>query len=654
MDSPYIIFIEILNRTVRFFKWKKIMSDGSEYLKSLLIVKSKPENLSRVESFLTNRGWIILNAFDIKNVLDVLMSKKPQMMMIPVDHPNSKIGALPKVLGNSFPVWVFYYLENPSSKNFNLLRQIKSEFTLSPPVTGPAIQRMAFKYSRKMKAENSAHGREMKVMSSEGDSQAHIVGQPQMGESQLKELLMIAEGEDGSLKNQGSFENSEVPSSSYSVGLIKGESAQDWGQSGSGKDINSNQDSLLKSSQFDSQSIDNYQNSMLSENPQCSLNKDISNESNKDLSTNLNRDSSGYSSMETNSGANGDSIINSSKESRLASDSNSSLDSSLSSHRTSDFDNQVGSRLNAGEMDPSHRSNKGSMAGNTFGKENNKNDESVRSKESNHSKNSHVAKDLHSKSGDRESKSSQLYQNKITVSDHSDEDTPPKTILEAGAKEALLGAAKVSQEKKESVEATSNVACIVISSSRFSGYLITAMGKDKVIDSQFLSKVQDRLFRFLKDNGEDLSERENMNIKLKQVEFEPWAMEQAQFLRKSIHNGNDVAMAFFPKENVVQQYGESVSDDMTSVKIDDIKDDIEVECSLYIYMPANNKYILYTPRGGKLYRDQKNRLKGKGVGELHLLKTEKTQFEKFKAQNYLNDKIDEFDLNKKNKLKKAN
>ena len=60
----------------------------------------------------------------------------------------------------------------------------------------------------------------------------------------------------------------------------------------------------------------------------------------------------------------------------------------------------------------------------------------------------------------------------------------------------------------------------------------------------------------------------------------------------------------------------------------------------YRWSWINKKYILYTPKGGKFYGNQKDRLVEKGVQEVHMLKSEVNDLSKYKAQNYLNNLID--------------
>lgn len=217
------------------------------------------------------------------------------------------------------------------------------------------------------------------------------------------------------------------------------------------------------------------------------------------------------------------------------------------------------------------------------------------------------------------------------------------SILIEGSKQALEGTIKVSEnENVKAVEVATNVSCIIVQSEKFNGYLVVAMGKNRKIEYSFMKVLKRHLFKFLKDNGEKLTDEEQLQLKLEPVEFQDWAVEHAEFLRKSIHNGNEVAMAFFPCTEIQIPLEKSEDRDMFSVDLKNLRGDLKMEFDIYIHMPINNKYVLFTPKGGVLYSRQKERLLKKGIQKMHLHKTSIQDVKKYTAQNYLNDKIQEF------------
>ncbi|HRO68354.1 MAG TPA: hypothetical protein PL182_12365, partial [Pseudobdellovibrionaceae bacterium] len=210
------------------------------------------------------------------------------------------------------------------------------------------------------------------------------------------------------------------------------------------------------------------------------------------------------------------------------------------------------------------------------------------------------------------------------------------------------------QSKSESpvqkIQDSSNVACLIVESPRFSGYLVAALGKNRKIDERFIETIRERLFKFLKDNGESVADEGTMNLRIKRVDFEDWAVECAEFLRKSVHNGEEIAMAFFPFSEAKTKVVDSASVEMGAVDVREISPDVTLEFNLYIYLPTNKKYVLYTPRGAKFYGSQKERLMEMGVSHVHVKRTEVQDVDKYRAQNYLNSKIDEFQSRKKERL----
>src|SRR4051812_15031359 len=66
---------------------------------SLLIIKSNVKGLTAAESYLLARGWELYSCVDLKQALTMLIQKKPQYVMISVEHPHKKVRLLPNILG---------------------------------------------------------------------------------------------------------------------------------------------------------------------------------------------------------------------------------------------------------------------------------------------------------------------------------------------------------------------------------------------------------------------------------------------------------------------------------------------------------------------------------------------------------------------------
>ncbi len=189
----------------------------------------------------------------------------------------------------------------------------------------------------------------------------------------------------------------------------------------------------------------------------------------------------------------------------------------------------------------------------------------------------------------------------------------------------------------------SNVSCFTVQSPKISGYLVAAMGNNEKISLSFIELVRQRLFQYLIKNGELVEDNSSlMDLQLEPVDFQDWAISEGEFLRKSIHENNEVALAFFPSSNTKISWEPSPNEDMIQVTLDNIKEDAPLDFDLYVYLPSNNKFILYTPEGGSLFANQKSRLQERGITHLHLKKESSEKLTPYKARVTLSEEIERY------------
>lgn len=222
------------------------------------------------------------------------------------------------------------------------------------------------------------------------------------------------------------------------------------------------------------------------------------------------------------------------------------------------------------------------------------------------------------------------------------------TLIARATQTSLIGNVEILDGNIiDNVSMTVHPTCIFIDSKRFSGYLVAVLGNDEAIEESFIKNIQKALFKFLKDNDEPVTETDISRLHIKQVEFEPWALEYADFLKTAAHLGRELALAFFSTKPLIPYLDKSKHSDMIKIQLQDLKGDCKVEFNLYIYLEINNKFVLYTPNGGFFYQKQIDRLKKQGITHLHLQKESVPALAKYKAQNYLNSLIDSYEEKKK-------
>jgi hypothetical protein len=536
---------------------------------SIFILKSHPQALQQAESFLRNRKWIVGSSIKLKEALAYIIQKQPQYVFLSVDHSHKKLRILPGLLAQAFPCKVIAFAEKGGSLSLSAMTEMKLEYNLYPPVSGPAIQRLILKIRKddEMRAKGlSADGKPLaETQEAAGSNIITFKGESQnSGEfafdarSALSQLLasesgdvagVIGGAQSGSMNGIAGAATQATPAPTSHDGTAAGptnnESFSEWAermgrqaaeqaQSGTAPAEAKKAPASTASDDLFPSSVDDDDDSPTAKNSQRQSGK-------------------GLPLMESEYFPRG---------------------------------KKTGYRI---EEDPRYKKN-----------------------------------------GDNES------------------------IIVRGTQQAMEETVNVEGLPPHEISIATNVACILIRGTRFSGYLVCAMGENRKVDQDLVSAIQKRLMAYLKSNGEEIQEDEVLDMKIQEVDFQDWALEQADFLRKSVHNGDEIAMAFFPAGNLETKLEESASRKMLQMKLNELKDDVPVAFDLYIYMPENNKYLLYTPEGMPLYGKQKLRLQERGVTHMHLKKESAQGVKKYRAQNFLNEKVQAYKMAQKLKSSAAN
>lgn len=577
-----------------------------EQKKSILIIKANTQSLIAAEGFLRNRDWKIKATANLKEALVYLVQEQPAFVMISVDHPNKKVQKLPKVLAAAFPCCVIAFAEESSTASYKSLSSAATEYQIYPPITGPAIERIVNKYYKDQLTKPALTAAQRAAgETGDGSSTISIKGSNGLSSANAQSLLaQMLSGDNNDLV----LNDSAAPAPAAQIaGDTTGKTTI-----GAGTKLNSEKDAAdaartPKESAFEQMNAD-FQNSVNNyaktaayvptEQKPASKGPGPTFPLPQDTETNANNPGGkGVAKGHLQKGA-GFGKVDSAKNSAPTTNGKATA----SAPDASDSEAAI--------ANPSLKNSK--------------------------SKGPTWQPDPDYKEKEKQRPPGELADALFPTGEGD-------SLILRGTKTALeKSCIQLSSSHNQKIEVASNMACLVIESTRFSGYLITAMGKNKVIDDAFLKKIQVRLMNFLKEHGEKVINGESMQITLKQVPFMPWAIEQAEFLRRSSHMGNEVAMAFFPRAEIRAKFGESADEEMAAVQLHEFEGDTKVDFNVYVYLPKNNKYVLYTPRGGTFYGRQKDRLSGQGISHLHVLKAEIQDLDKYRAENYLNDSIDDF------------
>lgn len=219
-----------------------------------------------------------------------------------------------------------------------------------------------------------------------------------------------------------------------------------------------------------------------------------------------------------------------------------------------------------------------------------------------------------------------------------------QSILHAGAAHALdiFKQSTPNQTATSMIQSPTEAICLILDSKSFTGYMIAVAAKEYLLNHPFEKILKIKLNEYLKENSIEPIGKDAMKLSLKPAPFNEWVQEQAHFLTKSVYDGSELAIAFFPMEEVEPVLKQASRDDLVSIELKELKGDIPVDFDLYLYLEHNNKYIKYTPQGMVFQLKQWNRLSHHGITEMYLAKDSIKDVRRYRAQNFLNDKIEEY------------
>ena len=621
---------------------------------SILVLKQKASSLKLAEQFLKNRGWELYFANSLKSLIVNLAQKQPQYLLLPIDFPHKKVQLLPNILAQAFPVKIIVYAENTTSASTAKLQEVKSDYRLYPPVSGPAVERMIFKIqrdeiTRQEEAEKARLNPTSNSANTSSDFEIHIKQDQASARGALSALL---KDDDGDSLGHSDSHPSYVPGSDPSQASQSGPAIINIG--------NGIDSPNYVPGQY--QPGESQVGANIIPGDGGSTGPNYIPGSGGDLGPNYVPGNGGESGTNYIPGSNpgqgsGRSSLGSSQG---RSDGRGQVEGSGPAEDSGEFEGEVPfyGNKNLSFEGPKRKSK--SQTGAT--EINDPLDEFSAGDVAAALRSAKIVKPNDESSGADVDESSPRYKNSGLRGPSSEpvyrfkskEKVNDDTIMVRGTQKALEESVYVRGgrvEQVSEVKSTKNSACIIVESPKFSGYLVAAMGSAKAIDASFIDMIRERLFSFLKAHGEVIQDSEKaMEIKLEEIEFDEWALDQAEFLKRAIHDDTEVAMAFFPSTDTSIKLEQSVSDKMLQMDISDLREDVALEFDLYIYLPENKKYLLYTPEGRPLYGNQKDRLAEKGVAKMHLRKESAHGVKRYRAQNFLNDKIAEF-KNKKNKDK---
>ncbi len=190
------------------------------------------------------------------------------------------------------------------------------------------------------------------------------------------------------------------------------------------------------------------------------------------------------------------------------------------------------------------------------------------------------------------------------------------------------------------ISKVTSASCFSLSCLNFKGYAIVVSARDNHKHPTLAEIVKSRLNEYFTSQNMQIDTFGTINIQ--EVEFQPWAISQAEVLEQSHFKGEEFAIAFFPFENIEPLFQPTDAKDMLALHMDELHGDVKTEFDLYLRLVKNGKFLLYTPKNGVFLQEQRDRLILNGVIEMYLHPDDKKFVYRYRAQNFLNKEIDRF------------
>ncbi len=202
-----------------------------------------------------------------------------------------------------------------------------------------------------------------------------------------------------------------------------------------------------------------------------------------------------------------------------------------------------------------------------------------------------------------------------------------------------------SKEKDSDQKITSkqSVTCINMKSKNLNGIIVMSKAQENTMPAATSEKIRESLTHKMNIYGEAISSTQPSEISIAEVPLNEWLHHSANYVAHASLDQNQVTVAFF---NYNQQHtfieNQLQDSDMFPIRIEDLYSDRVINFNVYLYLAANQKYVLYTPSGSVFYQNQMDKLKRQGIVHLFVMTKEKVVFNQYINENFLNTKIQHY------------
>lgn len=183
---------------------------------------------------------------------------------------------------------------------------------------------------------------------------------------------------------------------------------------------------------------------------------------------------------------------------------------------------------------------------------------------------------------------------------------------------------------------TEQVTCLSFETAVLSGYFLVALGGNRKLDAGMTGVLREAVLNAVRSLGLDTTAGHAHAIEIQRVEFKEWASEHAEFLELTLHQGTEVAIAFFPTAVGGTEPQFLAEGRLGALALSEIDTNVTLPFDLYLHLPLNGKFLLYVSKGGNLSPEQACQLEGKGISRLYFKPDQAPEVRREKSRQYFN------------------
>ncbi len=190
----------------------------------------------------------------------------------------------------------------------------------------------------------------------------------------------------------------------------------------------------------------------------------------------------------------------------------------------------------------------------------------------------------------------------------------------------------------------SRLSCFEVRSESLSGYVVAARASNQDFTEEFMMQIRDFIQEALAKAGETVQKGEMYNTQITEVNFKYWMTAHAQCFQTALFQGEEVGIGFFEDAQLNKEQFTKPNEHMVGVLASDFSSDNKAVVDLYLYLPANDRFIRYTRRGESISLKQQEKLMARNITHLYFHHSDLYPWKEHKMNKFLNQEVEKFNL----------